>query len=171
MLSPMVFTDFTDVAFYTKTDAYPSPTYATDTTWVLRVVPVPASYNGQVVSFAFYHTANDMDVLYLDEITVIENPTGVAENNFVNGAKLGQNTPNPCNNVSVINYELEKNATVSLTVCDVTGKKVAVQNVGEQNAGKHAVQFDASNLSAGVYYYSLTVGQNTTSAMKMVVIK
>ena len=79
--------------------------------------------------------------------------------------------PNPTNGITSINYELEKNAKVTLSVFDITGKKVAGQNAGEQNAGKHAINFNSANLAAGIYTYSLTVGQNTTSTMKMVVIK
>ncbi|HEY0029210.1 MAG TPA: choice-of-anchor J domain-containing protein, partial [Bacteroidia bacterium] len=131
--SPMTFVDFGGAAIYTKTDAYPSPTYATDTTWVTRSVGIPAMYSAQTIYIAFQHTANDMDVLYLDEFLVVESTSGVQE--FVNGAKLFQNVPNPANGVSSISYQLEKNAQVALNVYDVTGKVVSTQNMGEQNSG------------------------------------
>ena len=169
--SPVTFSDFTGAAFYTKTSSSNSPTKATDTTWVLRTVVVPPMYEAQSIYLAFQHDANDMDVLYLDEITVVESPLTIDENKFVNGAKLGQNSPNPFSNVSSINYELETSSLVALSVYDVTGKKVAGQNEGNKTSGKHIVKFDAENLPAGVYYYNLTVGKQTTSTMKMVVIK
>ena len=113
-----------------------------------------------------------MDVLRLDEITVVECSTsGIAENSFVNGAKLFQNMPNPTNGISTITYELEKNAQVALNVFDVTGKVVSTENVGSQNSGVHNVKFNSANLSAGVYYYSLTVNNVASASMKMVVIK
>ena len=149
--------------------AHPSPSAATDSVWQLKTVTLPAIYNGQVVAFAFHHNAVDMDVLYLDEITLIEGPASV--NEFVNGAKLSQNMPNPTSGVSAISYELENSSEISLNVFDVTGKVVATQNIGEQNAGAHSVNFNAASLSAGVYYYSLTVNNTATAAMKMVVIK
>ena len=90
---------------------------------------------------------------------------------MVNGVKLGQNSPNPFSNATIIKYELQNSASVSVSIYDITGKKVAEQNEGNQNAGKHNINFNAQNLSAGVYYYSLTAGKNTTSVMKMVVIK
>ncbi len=96
---------------------------------------------------------------------------GISELNNMSGIKLSQNVPNPFNKTSTINYEIEKGATVALSIYDVTGKKVLEQNEGNQNAGKHNINFNAQNLSAGVYYYSLTAGKNTTSVMKMVVIK
>lgn len=67
------YTDFTNPAIFVETDATsPSPTYAVDTAWELRSVAIPASYNGLPIYIAFHHTANDMDMLYLDEITLIE---------------------------------------------------------------------------------------------------
>jgi hypothetical protein len=168
--SPLSFVDFTGSPIYTLTDdPAPSATFATDTTWLLKSAVVPAIYNGQQVTFAFHHTANDQDVLRLDEIHLLKTALGVEE--FSNGAKLFQNTPNPTTGVSTINYELEKNAQVALNVYDVTGKVVATENIGEQTSGAHAVIFDANKLSAGVYYYSLNVNNATTAAMKMVVIK
>lgn len=96
---------------------------------------------------------------------------GINELNDMGGITLFQNQPNPFNKMSTISYEIENNTTVALSIYDVTGKKVAEQNEGNQNAGKHSINFNAENLSAGVYYYSLTAGKNTTSTMKMVIIK
>ena len=169
--SPVTFSDFTGAAFYTKTSSSNSPTKATDTTWQLRTAVIPPMYESQLIYLAFQHNANDMDVLYIDEITVVESPLSIDENKFVNGAKLGQNSPNPFSNSSVINYELEKSASIALSVFDVTGKKVAEQNEGNKTSGKHTVKFNAENLPAGVYYYSLTVEKGVSPTMKMVVIK
>lgn len=169
--SPLDFGDFNDPAIFTETDdAFPSATYAVDTTWELKTVSIPATYNGLVVAIAFHHDANDMDVLRLDEITLVEGGT-VGVNEFVNGAKFSQNTPNPFGTITTINYELQAASKVTLNVYDVTGKKVIEQNQGELAAGKHAVKVNAENLASGVYYYSLKVNENTTSSMKMVVVK
>jgi hypothetical protein len=71
--SPHFSADFTDPAIYSEADdSMPSATYAQDTLWELKSAVIPASYNGQIVSFAFHHTATDMDMLYLDEITLVE---------------------------------------------------------------------------------------------------
>jgi Secretion system C-terminal sorting domain len=165
------FTDFNDPSIWSRPDSYPSVTAATDTNWSLRTVTLPASYTGQTVWFGFNHNAHDMDVLYLDDFTVIAGPLGIAENEFVNGVKLGQNSPNPFNTFSTINYELASKSLVVLSIYDVTGKKVAEQAEGNQTAGTHTLKVNASNLSAGVYYYALQVGDNTSSAKKMVIVK
>ena len=88
-----------------------------------------------------------------------------------NGIKVKQNMPNPFSNNASINYELDHIASVSLSVYDITGKKVIIQNEGNKNIGHHTINIDAGNLPSGVYYYSLAVGKHSTSAMKMVVIK
>jgi hypothetical protein len=172
--TPLDFTlfDVSDNVFTQTDDAFPSATYATDTTWVLRSVNVPASYNGTQMIFAFHHTANDMDVLRLDEIMVLEGNNlsiGVASKEA--GNKVSQNMPNPFSSKTNISFELEKAASVSLSVYDVTGKLIASQFAGEKAAGKHSIEFNADNLSAGVYYYSIKAGENTSAAVKMVVIK
>ena len=69
--STMTFSDFTGAPIYIKTDAYPSPTEITDTTWMWRTANIPTSFNGQQIYIAFNHTANDMDELYLDNFTKV----------------------------------------------------------------------------------------------------
>jgi hypothetical protein len=168
--TPLSFGDFVTPAIYTiADDGLPSATWAVDTTWELHTVDLPAIYNGQAVSIAFHHNANDMDVLRFDEIVVVEKALGVSE--FVNGAKLFQNSPNPTSANTTFTYELEKNAMISFNVFDVTGKVVASQSIGEQAAGIHNIVFSTENLAAGIYHYSLNVDNASTSAMKMVVIK
>lgn len=169
--SPMSFSDFSGSPFYTKLDASPSPTASTDTAWVQRSAVIPPAYEMQSVYIAFQHDANDMDVLYIDEIMVVAAGLGIEENAFVNGVKVGQNSPNPFSNITTVNYELEKSAAVSFAVYDLTGKKVAEQTEGNQVSGKHALKFNAEQLPAGVYYYSLLVDKNAARVMKMVVIK
>ncbi|MCE3280785.1 MAG: repeat-containing protein [Bacteroidetes bacterium] len=71
--SALTFTDFTSPAIYSEADdSVPSATYAIDTLWEYKSIAIPASYNGQQIAFAFHHNATDMDVLFLDELTIIE---------------------------------------------------------------------------------------------------
>lgn len=88
----------------------------------------------------------------------------VIENNFVNvdspeffnGMKLGQNYPNPVTDISRIEYEIEKPASkLSLEIMDIKGQKVFEQSLYNQSAGRNHFDISATNLQAGVYYYSL----------------
>jgi hypothetical protein len=71
---------------------------------------------------------------------------------------LHQNHPNPFNPSTTINYELPRSSDVRLTVYDVLGREVAVLVDERRETGVHAVTFDASALSSGVYVYRLEAG-------------
>jgi hypothetical protein len=65
------------------------------------------------------------------------------------------NFPNPFRGTTTITYELVSSTAVVLTVHDLTGRLVTTLVDAVQPAGEQAVQFDASGLSSGVYFYSL----------------
>ncbi len=69
---------------------------------------------------------------------------------------LMQNYPNPFNPSTVIGFSIPTDATVRLSVYDVTGSEIAVLVQSQLSAGYHSYNFDASRLTSGVYYYSLT---------------
>ncbi len=83
---------------------------------------------------------------------------------------LKQNYPNPFNPNTLITYSLDKESTVCLTIYDLLGNKIKVLESGMKNAGKHEINFDASDLSSGVYFYSLNVNGKTISK-KMTLLK
>lgn len=84
--------------------------------------------------------------------------------------ELLQNYPNPFNPATTINFNLAKDAKVSLVVYDVMGREVANLVSGEMSKGSHKVTFDASRLVSGVYYYNLKAG-NLNQTKKMMLIK
>jgi hypothetical protein len=150
---------------YSRTDLYPSTTQTTDTVWVTKTVSLPSFTNGQTTWFAWHHTANDMDVLYIDEILVLDFPTSVAEAN-ANAFTLSNNVPNPANGSTTFNYTLKSNSDVTFNVYDVTGKVVFSSNEANQSAGAHRLDMNTSNLSNGMYFYTITVnGQTETRKM------
>lgn len=84
--------------------------------------------------------------------------------------ELHQNYPNPFNPVTVIRYALPADGYVELSVYDALGRKVAGLVNGHMQAGEHRVQFDASCLSSGVYYYELRAG-DLKLTKKMILIE
>jgi hypothetical protein len=98
--------------------------------------------------------------------------TGTGNNGNVLPADyiLEQNYPNPFNPVTVINYYIPKAGQVQITVSDILGKEIAVLVNQNLPAGKFAVDFDASSLSSGVYFYTLTSG-DFRETKKMLLIK
>lgn len=83
---------------------------------------------------------------------------------------LDQNYPNPFNPRTVIGYRLPVIGFVSLKVFDVLGNKVATLVDEIKPAGIYEVEFDATNLTSGVYFYQIIVGEYI-STKKMVVTK
>jgi hypothetical protein len=84
--------------------------------------------------------------------------------------ELYQNYPNPFNPVTAIEYQLSSAGHVSLKVYNTLGQEV-IKLVDEiQEAGFRSVQFDASNLSSGVYFYRL-ITNSYISTKKMAVTK
>lgn len=83
---------------------------------------------------------------------------------------LNQNYPNPFNPTTTIEFSLPAPSDVSLKVYNVIGQEVASLVDGPMGAGSHSVQFDASNLSSGVYFYRLTAG-GVTQSKKMSLLK
>jgi hypothetical protein len=83
---------------------------------------------------------------------------------------LAQNYPNPFNPSTKISYTLKNNGKVSLVVFDLLGREVAVLANEIQTAGQHQVQFSASSLSSGVYFYKLQAG-NEVITKKMMLLK
>jgi hypothetical protein len=83
---------------------------------------------------------------------------------------LKQNYPNPFNPTTTIEFSIENTELVNLSVYSISGEKVATLVDGITNAGNNSVTFDASNLSSGVYFYTLNAnGVSATS--KMILMK
>ncbi|RNC83338.1 MAG: T9SS C-terminal target domain-containing protein [Balneola sp.] len=83
---------------------------------------------------------------------------------------LSQNYPNPFNPVTTINYTIKDRSEVSIDVYNLLGRKVASLVNGVKEPGTYSVNFDASNLSSGIYIYELRSG-TTVLKEKMTLIK
>lgn len=102
----------------------------------------------------------------LSSITGIEDRPGTIPNE----PGLSQNYPNPFNPTTVISYQLPAVSNVSLKIFDLLGREVELLVCGHQQAGDHAVSFDASYLPGGVYLYRLQAG-NFMEWRRMVLVR
>ena len=84
--------------------------------------------------------------------------------------ELAQNYPNPFNPTTTFSFELPNKGHVNLAIYNVLGQHVATAYDGEFDAGRHTVNFNAGDLTSGVYFYKLTAGESVKTK-KMVVLK
>jgi hypothetical protein len=83
---------------------------------------------------------------------------------------LYQNYPNPFNPTTTISFTLPEAGNIRLVVFDVLGREIAVLANGHAEAGLHNVEFNASALSAGTYFYKLTAG-DFSAVRKLMFVK
>jgi hypothetical protein len=84
------------------------------------------------------------------------NPTSSEEENTIpEVVTLDQNYPNPFNPTTNISFQLPQASNIQLNVYDIVGRRVATIFEGVRSAGTHTFTFNASNLSSGVYIYTL----------------
>lgn len=84
--------------------------------------------------------------------------TGVDNENTEKVFSLKQNYPNPFNPTTVVRYGIPSSAMVILKVYDMLGSEVATLVNEEKPAGRYEVEFNASNLPSGTYFYRLQAG-------------
>ncbi|MFZ5432458.1 MAG: T9SS type A sorting domain-containing protein [Calditrichota bacterium] len=100
--------------------------------------------------------------------TVSATPEAPAE--VITEYALHQNYPNPFNPTTHIAFDLVESGWVSLKVYNVVGQQVATVVEGNLIAGPHTVDFTATNLPSGIYWYKLTVN-DFSATRKMLLVK
>ena len=84
---------------------------------------------------------------------------------------LYQNFPNPFNQSTKINFDLPKDSKVTLVIYDLLGRVVKrLLNSEFKQAGRYSIDFNASNLASGVYFYRIEAG-DFVMTKKMVLVK
>ena len=121
----------------------------------------------------YYLTSSDSTIaIYLVRAYVTINTTGVkqeielAPKSFV----LTQNYPNPFNPTTTINFVLPKSEVVIIKVYNQLGQQVAQLGNRKYGPGSHSLNFNASQLSSGVYYYRIQAG-TFIKTKKMILLK
>ncbi|HEY7751282.1 MAG TPA: T9SS type A sorting domain-containing protein, partial [Ignavibacteriaceae bacterium] len=83
---------------------------------------------------------------------------------------LFQNFPNPFNPATIIEFQIANSGFVSLKVYDVLGNEIATLVNEEKPAGSYQVNFDATGIPSGVYFYKLNAGE-FSQTKKMILMK
>lgn len=106
-----------------------------------------------------------IDGIVYGNITSVENKDIVIHN-----FNLAQNYPNPFNPVTTITYSLDINSYVNLDIYNIIGEKVETLVNELQISGNHKINFNASNLPSGIYFYKLA-SNNRVLVKKMSIVK
>ena len=93
-----------------------------------------------------------------------------AQNMNPNSFQLFQNYPNPFNPSTIIHYAIPKSSIVTLKIYDILGREVKNLVDEQKSAGQYNVGFNATNLSSGIYFYSLRAG-SFIKTNKMILLK
>ena len=99
-------------------------------------------------------------------------PTDIEENENMLPSEfiLSQNYPNPFNPSTQISVSVPESGNYSLKVYNILGQEVATLLNSKINAGNHTFNFDASNLTSGIYFYTFR-GNNVVKTKKMILMK
>jgi hypothetical protein len=84
--------------------------------------------------------------------------------------RLDQNYPNPLSSTTIINYQLPVESFVTLKVFDINQRLISTLVNTKQKAGKKSVEFNASSLPKGVYFYRIDAGK-FSDAKKLIIVK
>jgi hypothetical protein len=97
-------------------------------------------------------------------------PSDVNPDPVISGYYLSDAYPNPFNPSTNIQYEISRAGFVSLRVYDILGKEVAILANEFKQAGTHNLNFDATGLPSGIYFYTLATN-NFIVTKKMMLLK
>ncbi|MBK7377584.1 MAG: SBBP repeat-containing protein [Ignavibacteriales bacterium] len=113
-------------------------------------------------------TASDYTLIKYKQTPVsgLDDKTG----NILIGYNLSNNYPNPFNPTTKIKYTIPARNFVTLKVYDVLGNEIVNLVNQEKQAGSYEINFDAINLSSGIYFYKLQTG-DFVHAKKMILLK
>jgi len=124
--------------------------------WVLKVNDQAAGDTGRIERYY-------LNVIY-NAVLVVNNKQIPVK------FELGQNFPNPFNPVTTIKYSVPKQAFVVIKIYDILGREVKILVNDMRIAGNYEIDFNASHLASGVYFYKIKSG-DFTDVKKLVLLK
>ena len=103
-------------------------------------------------------------------LTIITTDVTDYNNRIPKFYSISQNYPNPFNPSTIIRYDLPKEGMVSIKIYDMLGREVKTLVNEYKRAGSYNIEFNASKLTSGIYFYRLISGK-FTQTNKLVLLK
>jgi hypothetical protein len=101
---------------------------------------------------------------------IYQSGTYVEVDDIINNYSLNQNYPNPFNPTTTINYQIPELSFVTLKIYDVLGSEIIILVNEEKPVGIYEVEFNATALPSGIYFYRLQAG-SFVETKKMILMK
>lgn len=144
------------------------------TCFVIAAGPLNINSNDSAIVGFVVVKGNDLNELRTNTITARNkyNLIGIEQisNQIPEKFELFQNYPNPFNPATKIKFSLPKNDFVKIKLYDIIGREVAVLVNNELKAGIYEFNYEAMNLSSGVYFYKIETNY-FTDVKKMILLK
>ena len=105
-----------------------------------------------------------------DSIKGVISPVVVVADEAPSAFAVEQNSPNPANPTTSISFTLPDAGNVTVEIFNMAGQKVDTLVNDFMDSGRHSVVWNGSNVSTGIYFYSVTSGE-FTKTMKMTLLK
>jgi len=138
--------------------------FANDTSYQIR------KSNFENITFSLKPYESKVMLLSEEKIKIISSISKPDFGNVPSDFSISQNYPNPFNPSTCIEYTLPEASNVKLVIYDILGKEVAVLVDEHQGKGKYRINFNATNLSSGVYLYRFSTSK-FAQTKKMVLAK
>jgi hypothetical protein len=133
-----------------------------------------------ITALVFAETREELEIKIEQTLAIYESDYGqsmflthadMEEVGIPNQISLFQNYPNPFNPNTTIQFSLDRTDIISLSIYDITGRLIK-EVIKDQNysAGTHKINFEANNLSSGLYLYQLKAGDKVFTK-KLTLIK
>jgi len=122
----------------------------------------------------YYWSVHAIDNAYAGSIFALEQTfsyTGIDNDKLPITTALYQNYPNPFNPVTSISYALPQASNVELNVYNLNGQLVQSFVNGRLDKGIHKAEFNAEDMTSGLYIYNLKVDNKVVSSKKMMLLK
>jgi hypothetical protein len=143
----------------------------------LNIYSILPAANGDILFTGYAEYYNfpikaDVYTLRTDSLLVAPPPIGIENLN----SKIPQgyylyNFPNPFNPSTKIRYYVPKSSNIKIVIFDIQGKEIEILINENKNAGNHELDFDAGNLSSGVYFVKMVTDNGFQAARKIVLVK
>ena len=139
------------------------------------VVVPPSATDGEIENISYTVYSNGDPAVHVGSSVslVVDDPTDVEDPDLTilpDRVSLAQNYPNPFNPTTTISFCLPARSRVRLDVIDILGRAVDGLDLGQMSGGEHRVEYNASGLASGVYFYRLETDHGSQTR-KMILLK